>query len=116
MPRRAVYRALGGVLAVALGAAAATRSWVALTAVELALVARPCCVVLYDLRAIRSVLSGLPEKAGHGTRAADRAAALPGQPGHRDVRPVQPAGRPFPAELGPLVLRNLIARGDVLEA
>ena len=62
VPRGAVYGVLGGVLAVALGAAAATRSWTALTA-ELLLVLLLLGAVLYDLRSIRAVLSRLPEKA-----------------------------------------------------
>jgi len=62
VPRGAVYGVLGGVLAVALGAAAATRSWLALTA-ELLLVLLLLGAVLYDLGSIRGVLSELPEKA-----------------------------------------------------
>ena len=113
--RRAIYGALGCVLAAALGAAAATRSWLALTA-ELALVLILLAVVLYDLRQIRGVLGKLPERA---LRVRERISE------HRRFQAVlatdlydqcKITGRPFPEGLGPLVLRNLIARGDVLEA
>lgn len=115
VPRRAVYGVLGGVLAIALGAAAATRSWVALTT-ELLLVLLLLAAVLYDLRQIRNVLSRLPQKA---LRTRERLIE------HRRFQAIMATeiydqckviGRPFPAGLGPLVLRTLIGRGDVLEA
>ena len=115
LPRRVVYGVLGGVLAVALGAAATTRSWMALTA-EFVLVLTVLAAVLYDVRTIRGILSRLPEKA---IKVRER---LSEQRRYQVIMATdlydqcKLAGRPFPGGLGPLVIRNLIARGDALEA
>jgi glycosyltransferase involved in cell wall biosynthesis len=113
--RRAVYAALGFVLAAALGAAAATRSWAALT-LELALVLALLAVVLYDLRVIRNVLNRLPEKAVKVRERLSEQRRFQAILATEMYDQCRLAGRPFPDGLGPLVLRNLIARGDVLQA
>ncbi|HET6532502.1 MAG TPA: glycosyltransferase family 4 protein [Actinoplanes sp.] len=113
--RRAVYAVLGCILAAALGAAAATRSWIALT-VELGLVLALLAVVLYDLRAIRGVLNRLPEKVTTIRERVSEQRRFQAVLATELYDQCKVLGRPFPAGLGPLVLRNLIARGDVLEA
>ena len=115
VPRRAVYGLLGAVLAIALAAAAATRSWMALTA-ELVLVLFLLIVVLYDLRLIRAVLSRLPEKALQARERMAEQRRLQSIMATELYEQCKLLGRPFPAGLGPLVLRNLITQGHVLEA
>ncbi|MCA2215147.1 glycosyltransferase family 4 protein [Jidongwangia harbinensis] len=115
LPRRAAYGMLGGVLAATLIAVAATRSWAALTA-ALAVLPAGLALVLVELRRVRAAVRRLlaravatrerlaehrRQQAALATELYDQSALL---------------GREFPADLGPLVLRNLVGRGDALEA
>ncbi len=113
--RRTAYGALGCVLVVALAAAVATRSWVA-TTVGIALITATLLVVLWELRSVRLRLHKLPERL---VSARERIT----EQHHVQIRLAtelydqgRALGRVFPVELVPLVLRPLVARGDILEA
>lgn len=113
--RRTAYGVLGCVLVVALAAAVATRSWAATTA-GIALLTAALLIVLRELRSVRLRLHKLPERLA---AARERLA----EQNHVQVRLAtelydqgRALGRPFPAELAPLVLRPLVSRGDILDA
>ena len=112
MPARStIRRASYGGLAAVLVAAVATLSW---PAVDLALIA---AVLLFGWE-IRGLRSRLGKQAERMTVMKERAAEqrrLQAAAATELYDQGRPLGREFPAELGSVVLRNLIARGDVLD-
>src|SRR5919107_6207497 len=113
--RRTAYGALGCVLVVALAAAVATRSWVA-TTVGIGLISTTMLVVLWELRSIRNRLHRMPERLATARERLTEQKHVQARLAIELYDQGKALGRTFPADLIPLVIRPLIARGDVLEA
>jgi glycosyltransferase involved in cell wall biosynthesis len=113
--RRTAHGALGCVLVVALAAAVATRSPVATTA-GIALLTGALLVVLWELRSVRIRLHRLPERLAGARERISEQHAVQVHLATTLYDQGRALGRPIGVDLIPLVLRPLIARGDVLEA
>ena len=113
--RRTAYGALGCVLVVALAAAVATRSWVA-TTVGIALITGTLLLVLRELRALRLRMHKLPERVATARERLTEQRTTQIRLAVELYDQSRALDRPFPVDLVPLVLRPLVARGDVLEA
>ena len=113
--RRTAYGALGCVLVVALAAAVATRSWVA-TTVGIALITATLLVVLWELRSLQLRLHKLPERLTGARERISEQHALQVHLATTLYDQGRALGTAIPVDLVPLVLRPLIARGDILEA
>jgi glycosyltransferase involved in cell wall biosynthesis len=112
LARRTVRRLAYGGLGVVLVAGLATLTWLAIDiALSLALF-----VFFWDLRGLRIRLGRQNERVA---AAKERLAEQRVLQAHLATELYDQSlllGRAFPVELGPLVLRDLIARGDVLDA
>ena len=70
----------------------------------------------WEIRALRARLAAQTERARRAGERATEHRTLSACLAVEVYDQCRASGRPFPAELGPLVWRRLIARGDVLEA
>jgi glycosyltransferase involved in cell wall biosynthesis len=110
--RRTIRRTSYGGLAAAGVAAAATLSW---PAVVLALIAAVFLLV-WEVRGLRIRLGAQAERSARSTERAVEQRRLQVCLATEVYDQARLLGRDFPVEAGPLILRSLIARGDVLDA
>jgi glycosyltransferase involved in cell wall biosynthesis len=112
MPARStIRRASYGGLAAVLVAAVATLSW---PAVDLTLIAA-VLLLGWEIRGLRGRLGKQAERMTVMKERAAEQRRLQAAAATELYDQGRLLGREFPAELGPMVLRNLIARGDVLD-
>jgi glycosyltransferase involved in cell wall biosynthesis len=110
--RRTIRRTCYGGLAAAGVIAAATLSW---PAVVLALIAAVFLLV-WEVRGLRIRVGTQAERAGRAAERATEQRRLQVCLATEVYDQARTLGREFPAEAGPLILRSLIGRGDVLDA
>lgn len=117
--RRTVYQGIGAALVVALGGAAGTRSWVALTAV-LVLIMVVLTGILWDLRGTRMAVGRLPRRLHALRERVDgierRQAALALDLYDQAKLTGRPLTATSPGAMAHLITQPLLERGDVLEA
>jgi len=112
LARRTVRRIAYGGLGVILLAGLATLSWLV---IDITLI-MALAVLGWDVRGLRSRLAGQHQRSVITRERQTEQHRAQAQLATELYDQALLLGREFPAELGPLVLRNLIARGDALDA